>query len=127
MVAMVADQVLDNGLINTKALADKIYLCTADPADFTGATSTYAAGNKNFGAGNALTGPAASTSPTGRKLTTVAIPDGTVTATVTAAKWAVVDSANSHLLVNGALAASQAVTSGNTFTLAAFDIKIADQ
>jgi hypothetical protein len=124
---MVADRVLDNGLIDTKNLADKIYICTADPADFTGATSTLAAGNKSFGAGSALTGPVAGTTPTGRKVTTAAITDGTVTATVTAAKWAVVDSVNSRLLVNGALLATQAVTAGNTFTLAAFDIKIANQ
>jgi hypothetical protein len=127
MVSMVSDRTLDYGLLDTKTLADKIYICTQDPADFTGATSTYAAGNKNFGAGNTLTGPAAGTTPTGRKVTTVAITDGSVTATVTAAKWAVVDSVNSRLLVNGALNASQTVTSGNTFTLGAFDIKIANQ
>lgn len=127
MVAMVGDRVLDYGLLETKNLADKIYICTQDPPDFTGATSTYAAGNKNFGAGNALTGPVAGTAPIGRKVTTTAITDGTVTATVTAAKWAVVDSANSRLLANGALSASQAVTAGNTFTLGAFDIKIANQ
>jgi hypothetical protein len=127
MVAMVADRVLDYGLIDSKNLADKIYICTQDPPDFTSATSTYAAGNNAFLAGNALTGPVAGTTPTGRKFTTVAITNGLVTATVTAAKWAVVDSVNSRLLVNGALSLSQAVTSGNTFTLGAFDIKLADQ
>ena len=39
---------------------------------------------------------------------------------------AIVDTSNSRLLVTGSLSTSQAVTSGNTFTLAAFDIEIPD-
>ena len=53
--------------------------------------------------------------------------DGAVTASGNAAKWAVVDSVNSRLLANGSLSVSQPVTSGNTFTLAAFNIRIPNQ
>jgi len=50
-----------------------------------------------------------------------------VTATGTATGWAVVDSVNTRLLVNGGLSASQAVTTGNTFTLGAFDVRLPNQ
>ena len=55
-----------------------------------------------------------------------AITDGSVTANGTASHWAITDTGNSRLLATGALAASQAVSSGNTFTLGAFDIGIPD-
>src|SRR5262252_8557968 len=108
--------VLDNGLSSFKSNADKIYINSQEPTDFTGATSTYALGNKNFGAGAALTGPA-NGSPNGRKVTTVAVTDGAVSGSGTAANWSIVDSVNSRLLASGNLSASQVVTSGNIFTL----------
>lgn len=126
MANVLADRVLDLGLNVLDTEATHIYICSADPTTYTEATSTYALGNKNFGAGNAFGAPAAG-SPNGRKVTSVAITDGSVTGTGTAAKWAVTDNTNSRLLANGSLSASQAVTSGNTFTLAAFDIRIPNQ
>jgi len=126
MSNVLADYVLDNGLTVIDTMADKIYLCSADPTTFNDATVTFALGNKNFGVGNAFGAPAAA-SPNGRKVSSNAITDGNVTATGTATKWAVVDSVNSRLLANGSLAASQAVTSGNIFTLASFDIAIPGQ
>lgn len=127
MASVLADYILDNGLTKLDSEADKIYICSnTDPTTFTEATSTYALGNKAFSVGGAFGAPAAG-SPNGRKVTSTAITDGSVTGTGTAAKWAVVDSVNSRLLANGALSASQAVTSGNTFTLAAFDIRIPNQ
>jgi hypothetical protein len=127
MASVLADYILDNGLVILDTLATHIYICSAtDPTTYTEATSTFALGNKNFGAGAAFGAPAAG-SPNGRKVTSNAITDGNVTGTGTAAKWAVVDSVNSRLYCNGALSATQAVTSGNTFTLAAFDIRIPNQ
>jgi hypothetical protein len=126
MANVVGDYALDNGLNAIKSFADKIYLCSQDPTTFTEATSTYALGNNNFGAGNAFTGPAAG-APNGRQVSSVAISAGSITATGTAAKWAVVDSVNSRLLANGSLASSQAVTSGNQFTLASFNIRYPNQ
>jgi len=55
-----------------------------------------------------------------------AIDDGTITGTGTVTHYALVDTVNSRLLATAALTASQSVTSGNTFTLATFDIGIPD-
>lgn len=125
MAANVADRVLDLGLNVLDTEADKIYITNAEATTFTQAITTFALGNKNFGAGAVTGSPAAGTTPTGRKVTTAAVTDGTITATGTATHWAIVDSANSRLLAVGTLAASQGVTNGNTFTLTAFDIKLA--
>jgi hypothetical protein len=125
MTHMAQDSVLDGGLTAAQAAATAIYLCTQDPADRTGATSTYAGGNKTTAAGSICTGPAASTTPTGRKLTSINITDGDVTASVTVTDWALVSAA--ALLINGGLSGSQAVVSGNKFTLGPFDMKFANQ
>lgn len=126
MAANVADRVLDLGLNVLDTEATHIYICSAEPSTYTAATSTNALGNKNFGAGGVFGAPAAG-SPNGRKVSSTAVTDGSVTATGTATNWAVVDSANSRLLAVGSLAASQAVTSGNPFTLSSFDIRLPNQ
>jgi len=115
--------VLNNGLQQLQQTATHIYICSQEPADWTGATSTYALGNKNFGAGNALTGPTAR-SPNGSKVTTVAVTDGAITGTGNAARWAITDNTNQRLLVDNDLAAAQGVTAGNVFSLPAFDFGI---
>jgi hypothetical protein len=115
--------VLDNGLVALKAAATHIYICSQEPVDYTTATTTYALGNKNFGAGAVLTGPVDRT-PNGRKVTTNAVTDGNVTGSGNAARWAIVDAANSRLLVDNDLAASQPVTAGNVFSLPGFDFGI---
>lgn len=126
MTANVNSRVIDLGLNVLDTEADKIYICTTLPTTFTEATSTYASGNNNFGsAGAAVGSPAAATNA--RKVSTVAITAGAVTATNTAAFWAIVDSAASRLLACGSLSASQAVTSGNTFSLPSYDITIPTQ
>lgn len=126
MTASVADRVLDNGLTVLDTEADKITLCSAEPTTYTEANSTYALGAKTFSTGGAFGAPAAG-SPNGRKVSSTAITDGTISGTGTATKWAVVDTANSRLLADGDLSASQVVTSGNTFALASFDIRIPGQ
>jgi len=70
-----------------------------------------------------FTGPADGDA-SGRKITVDEITGGTVTGTDDATHWALVD--GSILYATGALSSSQAVTSGNTFTLDAFDIEIPD-
>jgi hypothetical protein len=115
--------VLDNGLVALKNVATHIYICSQEPVDFTTATTTYALGNKNFGAGNTLTGPVDRT-PNGRKVTTNAVTDGNVTGGGNATRWAIVDAPNSRLLVDNDLAASQPVTAGNVFSLPGFDFGI---
>jgi hypothetical protein len=120
----VADRVLDLGLNVLDTEATHLYInYTSEPTTFTEATSTKACGNKNWGAGAVCGSPAAG-SPNGRKVTTAAITDGSVTATQTAGWWSITDNTNSRLLATGTLSATQAVTSGNVFTLGAFDIRL---
>ena len=114
--------VLNNGLIALQQLATHIHILSQEPADFPG-VGTYTLGNMNFGAGLALTGPTART-PNGSKVTTVAVTAGTVTGTGNAVRWAITDTVNSRLLVDNDLAATQAVTAGNVFSIPAFDFGI---
>lgn len=123
MADSLASRVLDLGLNVLDTEADKLFICSAEPTTYTEASSTYALGNHTASAG-ALFGSPANATPNGRKVSYVGTTTGSVTATGTATKWGVVDSANSRLLANGSLSASQAVTNGNTFGLAAFDVRI---
>ncbi len=122
MPGTIGSRVADAGLNALDTEATHIYVCSANPTTHTEATSTYALGNKNFGAGAAFGAPA-NASPDGRKVSSVAITDGSVTATGTASHFAVTDSVNSRLLLSGSLSATQAVTSGNTFSLPSFDFR----
>ena len=72
MSNVVGDYVLDNGLLALKNLSTHIYICTNDPLNYTDATSTYALGNKNFGAGGVFGAPGAG-SPNGRVVSSVAV------------------------------------------------------
>ena len=125
MAHTLGSYVLDNGLNYLDTGATSLYICSQDPTTYTEATSTYALGHKTFTAGAAFGSPADAT-PNGRQVTSTAISDGSITANGTAAAWAVVD-ASSRLLANGGLAATQTVTSGNTFVLPAFNIRIPNQ
>lgn len=115
---------LDNGLAALKAAATHVYICSADPATYTAATSTNALGNKAWGAGLVYPAAIAAGSPSGRQLVSAAITDGSVTATGTATHSAVVTSTATRLEAAQALSASQAVTSGNVFTLGAQTIRL---
>lgn len=121
-MAFLNDRVFDNGLTVLDTEANRLDICSQAPTTYTEATSTYTLGNKT----SLSVGSPADRSPTGRKVTVAAITDGTVSGTGTATHIAVVDTVNSRLLAVQALSASQAVTSGNTFTLPAFDIGIPD-
>lgn len=127
MAAHVENRVLDLGLNVLDTEATHLYICSSEPTNFTQATSTFALGNKNFGAGAVYGAPAAGGATNSRKVSTTAVTDGSVTASGTAAWVAAIDSVNSRLLAVYALASSQVVTSGNTFTLGSFDTQIAGQ
>ena len=116
------DRVFDNGLTVLDTEANRLDICSLEPVTFASATSTNTLGNKT----GPTVGAPADRTPNGRKVTVAAITDGTVTGTGTATHWALSDTVNSRLLATGSLSASQAVTSGNTFTLGAFDIGIPD-
>lgn len=121
-MAYINDYVFDAALAILDTEANRLDICSQEPTTYAEATSTYTLGNKlalSVGAPEDL-------SPNGRKVVVATITDGSVTGTNTATHWAITDTGNSRLLASGALSASQAVTSGNTFTLGAFDIGIPD-
>ena len=127
MAATIDSSVFDNGLdAGLKGIADAtnvdLHICSTQPTTYTEAITTYTLGNK---VDIAMTGPAAGDT-SGRKVTASAITGGSVTASGTATSFALVDTNTSTLLVAQTLSASQAVTSGNTFTLTAFDVEIND-
>ena len=114
---------LDNGLAGLKAAADRIYICSAEPATFTAATSTFALGAKTLGAGNVFPNAIANGTPSGRKISTAVVTDGSVTANGTASHFAVVTFGSSRLDYATSVEVSQVVTSGNTFSLTAGDLR----
>lgn len=119
---LLADYILDAALSKLDVEANRLDICSSEPATYTAATSTFSLGNKT----SLSIGAPADRSPNGRKVTVATFADGNVTATGTASHYAVVDTANSRLLAASALAASQSVTNGNSFALTAFDIGIPD-
>ncbi len=125
MVAKLEDYLLDNGLNVLDTSATHIMICAGEPSDYS--TSSVGAANvlgmKSFGAGGCFGSPGAG-SPNGRTVTSISVTDGTITAGGTASWWAVIDSANSRFLAHGSLSATQVVSSGNTFTLGLFTVRI---
>ena len=121
-MATLGDRVFDNGLSVLDTEANKILVTSQEATTFANANTTYALGNSTS---LSIAAPSVRTGG-GRKVTVAAISDGSITGTGTATHYAIVDTANSRLLATAALTASQSVTSGNTFTLATFDIGIPD-
>lgn len=121
-MAFLNDRVFDNGLTVLDTEANKILITSAEPATYTEANATYALGDST----SLSIGAPQDRSGGGREVVVAAITDGSVTATGTATHYAIVDTVNSRLLAAGSLAASQAVTSGNTFTLTSVAIGIPD-
>jgi hypothetical protein len=120
------DIVMDQGLKNVSDNADRIDICSQEPATYTEATSTYSLGNKDHGSAGSAFGDPADHSPTGRQVASTAVTDGDVTDTDDATHWAVSDTGNSRLLAANSLSAGQAVTSGNKWSLPSFLIYIPD-
>lgn len=120
-MAFIADYVLDAALAKL-AEANRLDICSQEPTTYAEATTTYTLGNKT----SLSVGAPTDRTPNGRKVVVAAITDGTVTGTGTATHYAISDTGNSRLLATGALSASQAVTSGNTFSTGAVDVGIPD-
>lgn len=119
-MAFIADTVFDNGLTVVDTNGTRLDICSTEPTTYTEATSTYTLGNDTVNTGAPENG-----ATDGRRVIVPAITAGSVTGTGTAAFWALTDGA-SVLYATGALSASQAVTSGNTFSLDAVSITIRD-
>lgn len=114
--------ILDDGLSVLTTTADRIDLCSAEPADFATATGSASLGNR----GNYFVSAPADRAAGGREVTAAAVTDGAVTAAgeAVATHWAIVDTTAGQLLAAGPLAAPQTVTGGNTWTAPAFAIGI---
>ena len=121
-MATLNDRVFDNGLTVLDTEANKIVITSQEATSYLEANSTYALGNSTSLSIAAPSDRAGG----GRKVTIAAITDGAVTGTGTATHYAIIDTVNSRLLATGSLTSSQAVTSGNTFTLSTVDIGIPD-
>jgi hypothetical protein len=119
---LLADYVLDAALSKLDTEANRLDICSQEPTTYLEATSTYSLGNKT----SLSIGAPADGTPNGRKVTVASFSDGNVTADGTASHYALVDTVNSRLLAAGALSAPQVVTELNTFSLAAFDVRIPD-
>jgi len=121
-MALLDNRVFDNGLSVLDTEANAIYVTSQQAVSYVDATATSALGNStslSIGAPQDRAGG-------GREVVVAAITDGSVTGTGTATHYAIVDTINSRLLAAGSLSASQAVTTGNTFTLSSVSIGIPD-
>jgi hypothetical protein len=112
--------VFDQGLDFADTNGTKIDICSSEPATFA-AIAGVTLGNKT----GLNTGATEDGATNGRRVIVPAITDGTVTGDGTATHWALSDG-SAILVATGALSSSQAVTNGNTFTLDAISITIAD-
>lgn len=122
MGKIVHDDVLDGALNVIKNNATRVCVCSTQPTTYTEAITTYKLAIKTI-TGSDFTGPADDTS--GRKLTSVQHSGITVDATGNAQHVAYGDSANSKLLYV-TTCTLQGLTSGNTVTVPAWKIGIAD-
>ena len=122
MGKLVHDDVLDAALNYVKNNSTRICVCSTQPTTYTQAITTYKLAIKTISASD-FTGPADDTS--GRKLTTVQHTGITVDTTGDAQHIALCDSANSKLLYV-TTCTTQTLTSGNTVTIPAWKISIAD-
>lgn len=122
-MAYINDEVFDQGLDYADTNGTRIDICSQEPTSYGEATTagTYSLGNKT----GLNTGATQAGATDGRRVVVPAITDGSVTNTGTATHWALTDG-SAVLLATGALSSSQAVTSGNTFTLDAISITIRD-
>ncbi len=119
-MAFIADTVFDNGLSTVDTNGTRLDICSSEPTTYTAATSTNTLGNATVNTGAPQNG-----ATDGRRVIIPAITAGTVTGTGTAAFWALTNGSNT-LYATGSLSASQAVTTGNTFSLDAVSITIRD-
>jgi hypothetical protein len=121
-MATLNDRVFDNGLTVLDTEANKIVITSQEATTYAEANATYALGDST----SLSIGAPQDRTDGGREVVVAAISDGTVTATGTATHYAILDTVNSRLLATGSLSASQAVTSGNTFTLSSTTVGIPD-
>lgn len=109
---LMADYIRDNGLTKFTSEANAFVICSTEPTNYTEAFTTYKLGTKTTPTITLVAG-----TPNGRAASVATFTDGSITASGTAAAYAIIDTVNSRLLAAGALSSSQSVTSGNTFSI----------
>jgi hypothetical protein len=120
-MATLDNRVFDNGLTVLDTEANAIHITSAEATSFANVSSVTLGNSTSLSIGAPQ-----DRSGGGREVVVASISDGSVTGTGTATHYAIVDTSNSRLLATGSLTASQAVTSGNTFTLSSVSIGIPD-
>ena len=113
------DEIFDGGLDYADTNGARIDITSQVATTRTEAVTTYTLGNDTVNTGAPEAGDV-----DGRKVVVPAITAGSVTGNGTATHWAL--TSGTELLATGPLTSSQAVTSGNTFSLDAIDITIRD-
>lgn len=119
-MAFISSTAYDQALAWIITNGTRVDITSSEATTYTQATSTFTLGNKT----SVTIGSAGAGSPNGRQVAVPSITGGSVTGSGTAAYWAITDAA-SVLVATGGLSSSQGVTSGNTFSLASFTIRIA--
>lgn len=119
-MAFINDNVFDQGLNWADTNGTRLDICSTDP----GGTYATVTGN-TLGNDTVNTGAPQDGATDGRRVTVPPISAGSVTGTGTATHWALTNGTDT-VVASGALSSSQAVTSGNTFTLDAISITLRD-
>jgi hypothetical protein len=120
-MAFINDEVFDQGLDWAIANGSRLDIVSTNPGGTYATVTGNTLGNKT----SITVGATGDGSTDGRKVTIPEITDGSVTGTAEATHWALTNASNT-VIASGALSSSQAVTSGNTFTLDSIDITIRD-
>jgi hypothetical protein len=120
-MATLDNRVFDNGLTVLDTEANAIHITSAEATSFANVSSVTLGNSTSLSIGAPQDRAGG-----GREVVVAAITDGSVTGTGTATHYAIVDTVSSRLLATSTLTASQAVTSGNTFTLSSVAIGIPD-
>ena len=119
-MAFINDSVFDSGLSWADTNGTRLDITSTDPVGVYATVTGNTLGNDTVNTGTPEAG-----ATDGRRVIVPAITAGSVTGTGTATHWALTDG-SANVVASGLLTASQAVTSGNTFTLDAISITLRD-
>lgn len=120
-MAFINDEVFDQGLDYADTNGTRLDITSTDPGGTYATVTANTLGNKTSYNVQATSNGATD----GRRVIGASFTDGSVTGTGTATHWAITNG-SSIVIASGALTSSQAVTSGNTFSLDAISITIRD-
>lgn len=120
-MAFINDEVFDQGLDYADTNGTRLDITSTDPGGTYATVTANTLGNKTSYNVQATSNGATD----GRRVIGASFTDGSVTGTGTATHWAITNGSNT-VIASGALTSSQAVTSGNTFSLDAISITIRD-